>query len=191
MQHRRHKYVHARGRHAFPWKSRFTGNTAGFTISFWWYVCIVCKYIMYVQYVIVCSRLTNNVSLFVILIKRLKRSLRMMTLTVKRQSLQMKIWIFQMLTEADTTNGDDSGQLFVKLLGFMLLTWQAVLNISDNDKLHCCYASDTLCGSWKCTLSLLMYLAVCLYDSQDFTFTKEIDQYSQRQLLQLCFLSQV
>ncbi len=35
-------------------------------------------------------------------------------------------------SEADKTNGDDSGQLLVKLLAFMLLTWQAVFNISDN-----------------------------------------------------------
>ncbi len=36
------------------------------------------------------------------------------------------------VSEADKTNGDDSGQLLVKLLAFMLLTWQAVFNISDN-----------------------------------------------------------
>ncbi|XP_073672238.1 uncharacterized protein [Paramisgurnus dabryanus] len=35
-------------------------------------------------------------------------------------------------TDADKSNGDDSRQLLVKLLAFMLLTWQAVFNISDN-----------------------------------------------------------
>lgn len=35
-------------------------------------------------------------------------------------------------TEPDTTNGNDSRQLLVKLLAFMFLKWQAVFNISDN-----------------------------------------------------------
>lgn len=35
-------------------------------------------------------------------------------------------------TKENNTNEDSSGQLLVKLLAMMLLTWQAVFNISDN-----------------------------------------------------------
>lgn len=65
--------------------------------------------------------------------------------------------------DAEETNGDSSGQLLVKLLAMMLLTWQAAFNISDSAitaLLQCLRQFMCLMGNILCINSISSFASI-------------------------------